>query len=511
VDKLIRKRYEGDEDEMRIIKLHVSRRNLLGVVVLCLFLCLFFPGFQQRAAAKETVKLWIEGIKERNGECIVFVNHDGETGYRPSPEASSAVLEGQECEIKKITSFAESDENMVYDCIVDVSGSMDQERIDAVKAVLLQFAEGKKENDLMRITQMGNERISSEFISDTEELKNRIGEIAVTREDTNLYNSIKEELGELIQLDSLQGRKCLLIFSDGAEDQSTGITREEAESAVKESGIPVFTVAMLKAQPSPEQLEAAKILGSFARASEYGQHLAPIVDGLENEQIYEMIRQRIDSGLIVSLKPAFWKKPGGVPVLSLTLSDGETEGYAEQSLDDKLVSALFSQGNGETEAADAALEETDAEGETMAESDLLPENEEKFYIWIAAAGILVIIIILLICAKKHKSKYTGSEQELLKKVKITLQKQGEERKLSITLKDEILVGRSRRCQLSVPEDAALSEIHCSLRLKEGSIYLYDENSTNGTYVNGVPIRGEYKLENGDILLLGSAEYLFSWR
>ena len=36
--------------------------------------------------------------------------------------------------------------------------------------------------------------------------------------------------------------------------------------------------------------------------------------------------------------------------------------------------------------------------------------------------------------------------------------------------------------------------------------MQDNNSTNGTFVNGVPITGEFVVESGDILLVGSAEY-----
>ena len=83
---------------------------------------------------------------------------------------------------------------------------------------------------------------------------------------------------------------------------------------------------------------------------------------------------------------------------------------------------------------------------------------------------------------------------------------GEEEKYPLTLNGKKTIGRKKICDLSFENDNALSGIHCYLYSKDKKIYVQDNNSTNGTFVNGVPITGEFVVESGDILLVGSAEY-----
>ena len=78
------------------------------------------------------------------------------------------------------------------------------------------------------------------------------------------------------------------------------------------------------------------------------------------------------------------------------------------------------------------------------------------------------------------------------------------------MKGEALIGRNKECQLSLADDSALSGKHCSLIYRDGNVYVRDENTTNGTYANGVPVLGEYKVEKDDILLIGSSEYRIYW-
>ena len=58
------------------------------------------------------------------------------------------------------------------------------------------------------------------------------------------------------------------------------------------------------------------------------------------------------------------------------------------------------------------------------------------------------------------------------------------------------------------KDKGISRIHCSLCYKEGIIYVKDNSSTNGTYVNGVPVKekGIRTMKSGDKIRIGSYEY-----
>ncbi len=68
------------------------------------------------------------------------------------------------------------------------------------------------------------------------------------------------------------------------------------------------------------------------------------------------------------------------------------------------------------------------------------------------------------------------------------------------------VGRSSMCELYVPS-GSLSRVHARILFINGEFTLEDTGSTNGTRLNGVPVRSA-KLKHGDRLEFGGAEYRF---
>src|ERR1041384_6429527 len=69
-----------------------------------------------------------------------------------------------------------------------------------------------------------------------------------------------------------------------------------------------------------------------------------------------------------------------------------------------------------------------------------------------------------------------------------------------------VVGRDASAQLSFP-DHLMSRRHCVLDAGDGRYLLRDLGSSNGTYVNGIPIR-ERVLQHGDRIRAGDSVLLF---
>ena len=69
----------------------------------------------------------------------------------------------------------------------------------------------------------------------------------------------------------------------------------------------------------------------------------------------------------------------------------------------------------------------------------------------------------------------------------------------------LTLGRDSRSTLQFDPvaDVDVSARHAELRIAEGIAIVRDCNSTNGTYVNGVRVRGELALRDGDVLQLGA--------
>ena len=69
------------------------------------------------------------------------------------------------------------------------------------------------------------------------------------------------------------------------------------------------------------------------------------------------------------------------------------------------------------------------------------------------------------------------------------------------IKTETSIGRDpSQAQIAIPE-LIVSKFHCTLYFKDKDLFIKDNNSTNGTYVNGEPVT-DRKLENNDIISLG---------
>jgi len=76
--------------------------------------------------------------------------------------------------------------------------------------------------------------------------------------------------------------------------------------------------------------------------------------------------------------------------------------------------------------------------------------------------------------------------------------------------DGLLIGR--RADAGVPlDDAEVSRRHAEIRVREGTYFVADLGSSNGTLLNGQPVEGEAPLADGDVVQVGSATLTFRRR
>lgn len=67
---------------------------------------------------------------------------------------------------------------------------------------------------------------------------------------------------------------------------------------------------------------------------------------------------------------------------------------------------------------------------------------------------------------------------------------------------EMTLGRAPGCAVSVPDDSYTSNIHARVFVKDGTIWLEDLGSTNGTWVNDQRVTSATVLHKGDRLKFG---------
>lgn len=266
-----------------------------------------------------------------------------------------------------ITRLTVGNENIpvtVY-CLVDVSGSMKKDQMEQAKEVLYAVCEGLDETDNIVISKLGNQTDTSGFMSDKEQIKTAIEQLEAGNDDTNLYAGIQESVGILNTDMQVNPRRCLLILSDGDDDQKSGITREEAERAVKEARLSVYTVATIPANPGTKSIESAKVLGSFARVSAAGVHYVPSVDGISGTDAGRDIAGHIDRGIVLRAELPASVSDRDKLELCMTYTGADNSRWE----DTVVLYARDLYGAREQESADAFL----SEARRMAQIDVLPE------------------------------------------------------------------------------------------------------------------------------------------
>lgn len=562
------------------MKMKKGRRGAALLLAMLLSICMTVPVFAEEASTpadtadvaaetEEALQVRLDQYAAQDGLLKLYLNHNRGAGFQVQPQDVRILFGANEMEANDVKTLQEEGTPVSYRCVVDVSGSMSQDRIDEAKTIIKDLAAKKKPGDTISITTMGNELVSTAFMSDPAEIGAAADALTLTKEDTNLYYGIVQELETLKTSNDVARKRCLLIFSDGADDQATGITQGEAETAVRESHIPVFTVALLKSADNENAREMAKILGSFARMSSGGKHFAPALSDGTDETIASSIAEAVNSSLVVSGDLSDCDVSGKEVALKISVSDaaGET---AEDSVnvpesDIKIIRQ-------EVEKLEARTPEPVLESTPEPETEVVEVPQEQMILGLPAKTFYLIIVIVVIAAlalflllflflrKKQQTMPedspgmqpgggmqmgSGMQDDLSvtqgaaggtgfgnsrtvgldsaaretsakaggKPCQITLFRmgKGEEKSFELSLTDQITIGRSAS-KASLPiSDTALSGLHCSLLRKDGMVMIKDEGSTNGTFVNGVPIEGNFELHQDDIILLGSYEYRITWK
>jgi CRP-like cAMP-binding protein len=69
-------------------------------------------------------------------------------------------------------------------------------------------------------------------------------------------------------------------------------------------------------------------------------------------------------------------------------------------------------------------------------------------------------------------------------------------------------GRTPENDYSFPEDNRISRLHCIIRVNQGRYTILDNNSTNGTFIDGEPVIGERDLRPGQMIEIGEIRMVF---
>lgn len=160
-------------------------------------------------------------------------------------------------------------------------------------------------------------------------------------------------------------------------------------------------------------------------------------------------------------------------------------------------------------------------------------NHWKIYIIIFAAAVIVLFsVFILIFKLKNKRKIYISNQNYIppmpisniiidkkrfthewlsnpmpQNVRVYLELTNiiTGKNCKLRFKKQLSAGRSRMCKFVI-RDPLVSKTHCIFSFEGNRLLIWDNNSDNGTILNGILIKDKIPIYSGDLLLIGEKEF-----
>ncbi len=122
-------------------------------------------------------------------------------------------------------------------------------------------------------------------------------------------------------------------------------------------------------------------------------------------------------------------------------------------------------------------------------------------VFLSAAYLFLFLVLVFISLDWRKA---GKKMKAW--LELEPQKVGEEPQ-KFFLEGEVIIGRNEKADIFLT-DRRVSSRHARIYQQEGYFYLQDLGSTNGTFVNGLPVKAPYRLEIGDKITIGPYVFFF---
>ena len=133
----------------------------------------------------------------------------------------------------------------------------------------------------------------------------------------------------------------------------------------------------------------------------------------------------------------------------------------------------------------------------------VPVTEQRYGAAVPATGQLDITTA---SAVPHPAAVPAPKGRAAKRAAVTqlvIAQPRVRRGASFQLGQEITVGRSESCTVTIPDDSFVSQLHARVYLLHGAAVAEDLGSTNGTYVNGRRLTAPLQIVKGDRLQVGN--------
>ena len=409
--------------------------------------------------------------------------------------------------------------------LIDNSLSVAEQYRPKIKKILTELAANRMEGELYTIATFSDTfDILVEDSSDYLQIKNTLDTVSYQDQETYLTDVLYDLLESFKDQGSVFRR--IVIVSDGVDNKAIGYTKEELYSLLKDSPCPIYTLGC-SSQDNQEELKNMFALSRLTGGQSW--LLDEVSDPME---IVNGVAESNDV-LRISIKPKAEDCDGSRKGVFLKASmAGQTVEYrTEQQMPFAELTESVEEVN-ETEA-----EENSPSAAQTGSDTVRSKSGGRSKIVLAGVGVVVTGAFaagLFLSRRKkesafetapptsliepangevsHKTVFVGPDKQkedshithLAWEQSIILEDQSDPRRSFTALftDDRVIVGYNRECQIQLNYDESVSGRHCKIFKEDGSVKVQNLSQTNPTRLNGVQLRGNGVLKDGDILTLG---------
>jgi Mg-chelatase subunit ChlD len=460
---------------------------------------------------------------------LFFGARDASGTFVPSvqPKQVSVSAGATDMSVESVTPFSETDRGVAHIFLVDVSKSLRPEQHRRIRTAIDEWIGGFGSEDQGALVTFGSEvDVAKDFTADASALQASVDSLRPSDDFTKLNAGLVQalELGRRRDPD-LPKQRAIIVLSDGKDDVRGGMTRGEVRERMRVDRTPIYAIGYARSPVTEEDEKALDALGTLARTSG-GQFVEAGAETIT--ETFEDLRERIEEVHVAELSCTACEADGTVRQLRAQLTSGEN--VMAGGLRVRMQSTIPS---GTTTPPDtSAPPDTTAPQDTSnpdgEDSESFVEAASGFFVtlpwWGYGIGALLLVALatgIYLYAWRREDEEPEPAPQPKPKMKTDPEPEPPEPKgtplhfeavgrqgggaYEAHIADRIVVGRSQDCDVVVSGDKEASRQNSEIMREDGELYIRDLDSQNGTLVNGVPISGSYRLEDGDRILIGRTE------
>jgi formylglycine-generating enzyme required for sulfatase activity/Mg-chelatase subunit ChlD len=369
-------------------------------------------------------------------------------------------------------------EGVAYIFLVDSSKSISAEQFEQVKKALNAWIEALGEKDRMAVLSFGNEvSVLVDFTQNATLLQLAAGKLKLADTKTKLHTALLRSIEMGSRKDAeLPPRRAIVLLSDGVDDYTGAMNREEVVERIKVAKVPIFAVGFPNPPTTPEKEQALDALKRFAEAS--GGHYERL-DKKTLDEIYIEMRRRIR------------KLPMPLPAGTVTPTTANPTG------------------------TQAVLASGGSYGVSKLVPPVLRKNEIGRAAWLIGLAIVAVVALFLIISRilarlQQQAPSVSPAGTAAKPVAYQarppiayLEHAGG---VIEVFAFPCTVGAVRDNDVVINHDS-ISRYHATLEFRQGKFYVTDRDSTNGTRVGGKEVK-EGEVVEGARVSFGTWEGVF---